>query len=216
MHKAREIFRSGALGKVPLVRTYIDQAAASSSWKFYTDYSITEMPKDASVETIDWNRFIANAPKRSFDAERFFTWRCYWDYGTGIAGDLLTHLWDGVNMVMGMGIPESAVTQGGTYFWKGDREVPDMWHVLFDYPKQQLAVSFATSPFIPVIREKYSNSSGGSKRWKCHPNIAVPTLPNGSRSIRPNAPQPENGRPNWAFQRAVCLSPPTMLFRMAN
>jgi len=143
MHKAREIFRSGALGKVPLVRTFIDRSGASSAWKFYTDYSITEMPKDASPETIDWNRFIANAPKRSFDAERFFTWRCYWDYGTGIAGDLLTHLWDGVNMIMGMGIPESAVTQGGTYFWKGDREVPDMWHVLFDYPKQDLAVSFA-------------------------------------------------------------------------
>ncbi len=142
-HKAREIFRSGALGKVPLVRTYIDRTSDKPEWKFYTDYSITEMPKDASPETIDWERFLANAPKRPFEAERFFTWRCYWDYGTGIAGDLLSHLWDSVNMVLGMGIPESAVTQGGKYFWKNDREVPDMWHVLFDYPKQDLAVTFA-------------------------------------------------------------------------
>jgi hypothetical protein len=44
-----------------------------------------------------------------------------------------------------MGIPESAVTQGGTYFWKDDREVPDMWHVLYDYPKQDLAVTFGCS-----------------------------------------------------------------------
>ena len=142
-HKAREIFRSGALGKVPLVRTYIDRTSDKPEWKFYTDYHITEMPKDASPETIDWDRFLANAPKRPFEAERFFTWRCYWDYGTGIAGDLLSHLWDSVNMVLGMGIPESAVTQGGKYFWKNDREVPDMWHVLFDYPKQDLAVTFA-------------------------------------------------------------------------
>ncbi len=144
-HKAREIFQSGALGKVPVIRTYIDRANPHPEWKFYTDYSITKMPKDAGPDTIDWERFIANAPKRPFDAERFFTWRCYWDYGTGIAGDLLSHLWDGANMVVGMGIPESAITQGGTYFWQGDREVPDMWHATFDYPKRNMAFTFACS-----------------------------------------------------------------------
>ena len=54
----------------------------------------------------------------------------------------MSHLWDSVNMVAGMGIPETAVTQGGNYFWKDGRDVPDMWHVLFDYPKQELAVTF--------------------------------------------------------------------------
>jgi len=142
-HKAREIVQSGALGKVPLIRTYIDRAQQAPEWKFYTDYGIHELPKDAGPDTIDWERFIANAPRRPFDAERFFTWRCYWDYGTGIAGDLLTHLWDSVNMVMGMGIPESAVTHGGRYFWQDDREVPDQWTVMYDYPKQNLAVGFA-------------------------------------------------------------------------
>lgn len=142
-HKAREIFRSGALGKVALVRTYIDRTQVTPEWKFYTDYDIHEPPKDAGPDTIDWERFIANAPKRPFSVERFFTWRCYWDYGTGIAGDLLSHLWDSVNMVMGMGIPETAVTHGGLYFWTNDREVPDQWTVLFDYPRQSLAVHFA-------------------------------------------------------------------------
>jgi predicted dehydrogenase len=147
MHKAREIFRSGALGQVPLVRTYIDRTNAFPEWQFYTDYSIQECPKDATPENIDWKRFLANSrnPDRPFDPERFFTWRRYWDYGTGIAGDLLSHMWDAVNMVVGMGIPESAVTQGGKYFWKSDREVPDMWHVLFDYPQKELAVTFACS-----------------------------------------------------------------------
>lgn len=46
-HKAREIYQSGALGKTPLVRTYIDRANPHPEWKFYTDYSITQMPKDA-------------------------------------------------------------------------------------------------------------------------------------------------------------------------
>ena len=46
-------------------------------------------------------------------------------------------------MIVGMGIPDSAVTHGGTYFWMGDREVPDQWNVLFDYPKLNLGFSFA-------------------------------------------------------------------------
>lgn len=141
-HKAREIYRSGQLGKVTLVRQFIDRTRQFPEWQFYTDYQITEMPKDAGLETIDWDRFIRNAPHRPFDAERFFTWRRWWDYGTGIAGDLMSHVWDGVNMVMGMGIPETAMTQGGNYFWKDGRDVPDMWHVLFDYPKQELAINF--------------------------------------------------------------------------
>lgn len=141
-HRARQIFQSGALGKVPLIRTYIDRTSRNPEWKFYTNYNIVDLPADANARTIDWDRFIANAPRVPFSAERFFTWRCWWDYGTGIAGDLMSHLWDATNMVAGMGIPESAVTQGGNYFWKDGRNVPDMWHVLFDYPKQELAVTF--------------------------------------------------------------------------
>jgi predicted dehydrogenase len=143
-HKAREILKSGALGPTPLVRSYIDRTSENPEWRFYTDYSITQVPSDAGPDTIDWERFQANAAKKHpFDPLRFFNWRCYWDYGTGIAGDLLSHIWDSINFVMEMGIPESAVTQGGLYYWKDGREVPDMWHVLFDYPKKDLAISFA-------------------------------------------------------------------------
>ena len=142
-HKAREIFRSGVLGKCPLVRSYIDRAGTRPMWKFYTDYNILDMPADAGPNTIDWERWIANAPQRPFDAERFFTWRCWWDYGTGIAGDLLSHVWDGVNIIVGMGIPDSAVTHGGTYFWTGDRDVPDQWTVLLDYPGINMGYSFS-------------------------------------------------------------------------
>jgi len=48
----------------------------------------------------------------------------------------MSHVWDGVNMIVGMGIPDTAMTQGSLYFWTGDREVPDQWTVLFDYPPE--------------------------------------------------------------------------------
>jgi len=141
-HKAREMCAAGRIGQIPLVRTYIDRSAELPQWKFYTAYDIHELPKDAGPNTIDWERFTANVSKRPFDAERFFRWRNWWEYGNGIAGDLMSHLWDSVNMVLEMGIPEACYTQGNLYYWKQDQEVPDMWHVLFDYPKKQLAITF--------------------------------------------------------------------------
>jgi predicted dehydrogenase len=141
-HRARHIYRSGELGKVAVIRAYMDRAHVTPEWKFYTDYDTVTLPRDAGPETIDWERFIANAPRREFSAERFFTWRCWWDYGTGIAGDLLSHLWDGANMVVGLGIPETAQTLGGIYYWKDGRDVPDTWHVTFDYPQKELVFQF--------------------------------------------------------------------------
>jgi predicted dehydrogenase len=143
--KAREIFQSGKLGKVALCRTYIDRTSAWPEWKFYTRYDNQVTPPDANPQTIDWKRFIANAPKTDFDVEKFFRWRCWWDYGTGIAGDLMSHQWDGVNMIVGMGIPEAVQTMGGLYYWKEDRAVPDQWHAMFEYPKHEMNVTFGCS-----------------------------------------------------------------------
>jgi predicted dehydrogenase len=144
--KAREICRSGQLGKMPLVRTYIDRTSAWPEWQFYTRYDNQVLPADANEKTIEWERFQRNsAVKTKFDPERFFRWRCWWEYGTGISGDLMSHQWDSINMVVGMGIPEAMQTQGALYFWKQDREVPDQWHVLMEYPKKELTVTFACS-----------------------------------------------------------------------
>jgi predicted dehydrogenase len=140
--KAREIYQSGALGKVTMIRTYIDRTNPYPEWQFFGNYDKNTMPADATPENINWQRFTAKATKREFDPKRFFLWRYWWEYGNGIAGDLMSHLWDSVNGVVGMGIPESAVSQGGLYFWKDGRDVPDVWNVVFDYPKQELAVSF--------------------------------------------------------------------------
>ncbi|MBZ5584627.1 MAG: hypothetical protein LAQ30_20925, partial [Acidobacteriia bacterium] len=113
-------------------------------WQFYTRYDNQVLPADATPQTVDWERFQqASSVKVPFDPERFFRWRCWWEYGTGISGDLMSHQWDGVNMIVGMGIPEAVQTMGGLYFWKQDREVPDQWHVMFEYPKKQMNVTFA-------------------------------------------------------------------------
>ena len=136
--QAREVCRSGILGHVTLVRLSNFQNSVDGTWKY-------PIPPDAAADAVHWERFLGDTPKKPWDPNRFFRWRWFWEYGTGIAGDLMSHQWDGVNMIMELGIPESAITQGSLYFWKQDREVPDQWHVLFDYPKKETAVTFACS-----------------------------------------------------------------------
>jgi hypothetical protein len=193
-HKAREIFQSGVLGKVPLIRTYIDRTGPFQEWKFYTDYHISKPPDDASPETIDWARFIANAPRRPFDIDRFFTWRCYWDYGTGIAGDLLSHLWDSVNMVAGMGIPESAVTQGGKYFWHV--KLPTCG-TFSSTTRSRVWPSRSTARSTTGTSERWNNFLDGTGHWRSRQCSAGPTTPNGSRSLPISHPRHENWPDSW-------------------
>ena len=68
---------------------------------------------DASAETIDWKTWLRDAPERPFDAERFFRWRCFADYGEGVAGDLFVHLLSGIQCVTGINaVPEPRVLHG--------------------------------------------------------------------------------------------------------
>ena len=49
------------------------------------------MPTDISKETVDWERYIAGTNNQPFDAKKFFWWRNYRNFGTGVAGDLFVH-----------------------------------------------------------------------------------------------------------------------------
>jgi predicted dehydrogenase len=132
--KAKEWIDAGAIGSVFMVQCSIYRPSAIGAWRY-------PVPPDASPETIDWTRFLGNAPKRPFDAQRFFQFRNWWDYGTGIAGDEYVHLLSRVHYVLDVQYPQSAVAEGGIYKWKGDRDVPDVHNTLYDYGKFVAQVS---------------------------------------------------------------------------
>jgi predicted dehydrogenase len=126
--KAREIVQQGRLGQITMVRAAYDRNSAGGAW-------IYPIPPDASPATINWEPFLGPASKRPFDLERFFRWRCYWDYSGGIPTDLFAHLVTSLHYVLDVTMPRTVTASGGLYRWTESREVPDTVTAVLDYPQ---------------------------------------------------------------------------------
>ena len=133
--KARELYVQNAIGKLNSVEAWLDRNTAIGAW----EYSI---PTDASTATCDWKQFQGDAPKCAWDPKRFFRWRNYRDYGTGVAGDLFVHLLTGLHTVTDSMGPTRIYATGGTRYWKDGRDVPDVMLATLDYPETDAHPAF--------------------------------------------------------------------------
>ena len=93
------------------------------------------IPPDASPQTVDWKQFLGPAPEKPFSLERFFRWRCYWDYSGGLATDLFVHLLSWIHFVMDVQAPSRIQGAGGTFVRKTTHEVPDTLIGTLTYPE---------------------------------------------------------------------------------
>ncbi len=130
--KARELVKSGALGKVNMVRMADHRNRPGGAWVY-------PIPPDASPQTIDWARFLGPAPKRPFDPKVFFRWRCWWEYSGGVATDLFVHMLTTLHEIVDVLAPRSVASQGGLYRWNDGRTVPDVMNSIFEYGEGFLA-----------------------------------------------------------------------------
>lgn len=136
--KAKEAIEKGVIGKVNLIEVTTNRNSPTGAWVY-------DIHPDANEQTIDWKQFIGPAPKHEFSLERFFRWRCWWDYSTGLSGDLFTHDYDAMNQILGLGIPRSVVSSGGIYYYKDGRTVPDVLQSVFEYPEKDLSLVYSAS-----------------------------------------------------------------------
>jgi predicted dehydrogenase len=125
--KAQKAIQDGLIGQVVWATAGYGRNANKEGGEW--NYTIE---KDASEKNIDWRAFLGNAPKRAFDAERYFRWRKYWDYSGGIATDLFYHALAPIVMITGENFPAHVTASGGIYVQK-DREVPDTFLMNVDY-----------------------------------------------------------------------------------
>jgi len=136
--KAKEAIDKNLLGKISLIEVATNRNSPNGAWVY-------PIHPEASPQTIDWKQFIGPAPSHPFNLERFFRWRCWWDYSTGLNGDLLTHEYDAINQILGVGIPHSAVSSGGIYYYKDGRTVPDVLQVAYEFPKHDFTMLYSAT-----------------------------------------------------------------------
>jgi len=126
--KGRDMIRAGRLGRVTMIRAAYNRNTASGAW-------IYPIPPDASPKTVNWEAFLGSAPKRPFNLERFFRWRCYEDYSGGIATDLFVHLCTTIHFLMDAKAPSKVMAMGQLYRWTTSRDVPDTLNAVLEYPE---------------------------------------------------------------------------------
>lgn len=136
--KAKQLLKDGAIGELNYAEGFWARHSPTGAWQY-------PIPPDASPANVDWETFISNTTKRPFDAMRFFRWRNYLDYGTGMAGDLFVHLFSSLHFITNALGPNKIYSSGGLRYWKDGREVPDVLLGTFDYPQTQAHPSFNLS-----------------------------------------------------------------------
>ncbi|ATL49523.1 oxidoreductase [Chitinophaga caeni] len=149
--EAKKLYQSGAIGKLNFVEAKIDRHSALGAW----EYSI---PTDASPKTVDYDTFLKDTPKTPFDPVRFFRWRNYQAYGTGVPGDLFVHLISGLHFMIDSEGPNRIFSSGNLVQWIDGRDVPDVMVAIFDYPETDTHPAFQMN-----LRVNFADGGGGGE-----------------------------------------------------
>ena len=88
--KAKKAIADGMIGQMLMSQGSYHRNSVEGEWNWTIDPDAG--PDGKGENYIDWKMWLGSAPKRAFDADRFFRFRKYWDYSGGIATDLFFHV----------------------------------------------------------------------------------------------------------------------------
>jgi predicted dehydrogenase len=125
--KARDLYKAGEIGQLTCIEASFDRQSALGAWQY-------TQPTDGSPATVDWDRYIEGMAKQPYDPRKFFWWRNYQAFGTGVAGDLFVHLLSGIHFITGSQGPDTIISSGQLAYWKDGRDVPDVMTGVMHYP----------------------------------------------------------------------------------
>lgn len=152
--KAKQLYEDGAIGQIVMLDMFNDRYSAEGAWQY-------PIPPDASPETVDYDTFLGSAPKTKFELVRFFRWRNYRDYGTGVAGDLFVHAFSTLHYILSSNGPVRALSTGGLRYWNDGRDVPDVTMTFYDYPQTKTHAAFNAA-----FRVNFIAGNGGGYGFK--------------------------------------------------
>jgi predicted dehydrogenase len=152
-HKAKKYIADGAIGKMIMSQGSYHRNSTDGEWNWPIEASAG--PNGKGEDYIDWKMWLGSAPAHSYDADRFFRFRKYWDYSGGIATDLFFHVVAPLNICWPEPqFPLRVSALGGIWQFKDEREVPDTFNLIADFPQEHslvLSSSMANSRHIPGL-----------------------------------------------------------------
>ena len=151
--KAKQAIADGAIGDMIMSQGSYHRNSKGGEWNWYIDPNAG--PDKKGDDYVDWTTWLGPAPKRAWDADRFFRFRKYWDYSGGIATDLFFHVAAPLNICWPQPqFPYKVMAGGGIYVFKDEREVPDTFHLVAEYARGHSVVltsSMANGQHIPGL-----------------------------------------------------------------
>jgi len=155
--KAKKAIADGMIGKMLMSQGSYHRNSTEGEWNWPIDKAVG--PTAKGDDYLNWDLWLGSqyklAPKRPYDADRYFRFRKYWDYSGGIATDLFYHVVAPLNICWDEPqFPVKVMATGGIYEFKDEREVPDTFHLLAEYAKGHslvLSSSMANSRHIPGL-----------------------------------------------------------------
>jgi len=173
-YKVAEIVKAGKIGKLIMGQhSYNRGDNRIGEWNSYGDNPFKEPhskagPQGKGDDYIDWETFRKGAEPAAWDPDRFFRWRKYWAYGSGLVGDLMPHRLHPLMIAMAVplvgeqGWPRRVSSGGGLYVQKkhperegADREVPDFTYLTVDFDDFSMIImssSITEQGMRPMIR----------------------------------------------------------------
>ncbi len=149
---AEDFIKSGKFGDIKMVEL-LWNVNQPGRWR---RPALTKILKESDI---DWNRFLLNRPKDSFDPRKYLEYRLFWPYSSGISGQWMSHQIDTVHWFTGLPHPRSAVSNGGIYQWNDGRVNADTQTTVFDYGP----LNDPTKGFQVQFTSRFSNGAGGTK-----------------------------------------------------
>ncbi len=148
----KKYFQQGIIGELSMVEIFTDRNSANGAWQY-------TVPTDASAATTNWDKYLGDAPKRAFEANRYFRWRNYKEYGTGVAGDLVIHQLTELHTVTDSLGPKKIFSMGAINYWKDGRDAYDLVNSMFVYEKSKTHPAFQF-----ITRVNLADGAGGGSR----------------------------------------------------
>ncbi len=126
LRRGVEAIQAGAIGKVTEAHVWTNRPV-------WPQGMATPKGSDAIPENLKWDLWVGTAPKRPYKKDKYhpFSWRGWWDFGTGALGDMGCHTANMAFMALKLGSPTSAEAQNSGF----EKDSFPTWSVIkLDFP----------------------------------------------------------------------------------